>query len=62
MEQKLSITKSKFIKVRCSGCKNEQIIFGRASSEIKCVICGQVLSEPSGGKGKIKGRILEFLS
>ena len=62
MEQKLDISKSKFVKVRCSNCKNEQVIFGKASSEVKCLICNQTLSEPSGGKAKIKGRILEILS
>lgn len=62
MHQNLDITKSKFVKVRCPGCKNEQVIFGKASSEVKCLICGQVLAEPSGGKAKIKARVLEILS
>jgi len=52
---------SKFIKVRCPKCKNEQIIFGKASTEVKCLVCGKVLSEPIGGKGRIKSRILEVL-
>jgi len=51
---------SKFIKVRCK-CKNEQIIFGKASSVIKCLVCDTVLAEPSGGKTKIKARVLEVL-
>jgi len=53
--------KSKFIKVRCPKCKNEQIIFGKSSSEIKCLVCGKVLAEPTGGKARIKSRILEVL-
>lgn len=52
---------SKFIKVRCPKCKNEQIIFGKASSEIKCLVCSKVLAEPSGGKSRVKSRILEVL-
>lgn len=51
---------SKFIKVRCK-CKNEQIIFGKASTEIKCLVCNQVISSPAGGKAKIKARVLEVL-
>jgi len=51
---------SKFIKVRCN-CKNEQIIFGKPSTKVKCLVCDSVLAEPSGGKGKIKARILEVL-
>ncbi|MFH0978418.1 MAG: 30S ribosomal protein S27e [Candidatus Woesearchaeota archaeon] len=52
---------SKFIKVRCPKCKNEQIVFGKASTIVKCLVCGKVLSEPSGGKSKVKARILEVL-
>ena len=52
---------SKFIKVRCPKCKNEQITFGKSSVEVKCLVCGKVLSEPTGGKSRIKARILEVL-
>ncbi|MBI4159312.1 30S ribosomal protein S27e [Candidatus Woesearchaeota archaeon] len=52
---------SKFIKVRCMKCKNEQIIFGKAASEIKCLVCSNILASPSGGKAKIKAQILEVL-
>ena len=54
--------KSRFIKVRCPKCKNEQIIFGKPASEVKCLVCEKVVAEPSGGKGKIKARILEVLT
>lgn len=52
---------SKFVKLRCLKCKNEQIIFGKVSTKIKCLVCGKVLAEPTGGKSKIKARILEVL-
>jgi len=52
---------SKFIKVRCPKCKNEQIIFGKSASNVKCLVCGVTLAEPKGGKSKIKSRILEVL-
>ena len=54
--------KGRFVKVRCSKCQNEQIIFGKASSPVKCLICETILEEPSGGKAKIKARILEVLN
>ncbi len=54
-------TKSKFIKVRCPKCKNEQVVFGKCASEIKCLVCETILAEPSGGKSQIKARILEVL-
>ena len=52
---------SKYIKIRCPKCKNEQITFGKSSIEVKCLVCGKVLSEPTGGKSRIKARILEVL-
>jgi len=59
--KKIQEPTSKFIKIRCPKCKNEQIIFGKASSEITCLICSKELATPSGGKSKIKARILEVL-
>ncbi|MFH1590628.1 MAG: 30S ribosomal protein S27e [archaeon] len=52
---------SKFIKVRCPKCKNEQIVFGKCASRIKCLVCDKLLADPTGGKTKIKARILEVL-
>ena len=52
---------SKFIKVRCSKCKNEQIIFGKPASKVSCLVCDTVLAEPTSGKGKIRSQILEVL-
>ncbi|MBD3361909.1 30S ribosomal protein S27e [Candidatus Woesearchaeota archaeon] len=54
-------TKSKFIKIRCPKCKNEQIMFGKASNKVKCLVCGKILAEPTGGKSKVKARVLEVL-
>ena len=47
----------KFIKVKCK-CKNEQVIFDKPASEVKCLVCGEVLATPSGGKAEIKAKIL----
>ena len=52
---------SKFVKIRCPKCKNEQIMFGKASSKVTCLVCGKILAEPSGGKSRVKARILEVL-
>ena len=48
----------KFLKVKCEKCKNEQIIFEKAASQVKCLVCGEVLAESSGGKAKIRAKIL----
>ncbi len=52
---------SRFIRVKCIKCKNEQIVFGKPASKIKCLVCSKVLIEPVGGKGKVKSKILEVL-
>ena len=53
--------KSKFLKVICPKCNNEQIIFNKATSVVKCLVCGFDLVERSGGKAKIKAKVLQTL-
>jgi len=62
MTELIEEPKSKFIKVCCSKCKNDQVIFGKPSTNVICTVCGKVLAEPSSGKGIIKARILEVLT
>jgi small subunit ribosomal protein S27e len=52
---------SRFIKVRCKDCENEQVLFNKASNAVSCHICGSKLAVPRGGKADIKGEILEIL-
>jgi len=51
--------KSKFLKVACSKCKNEQTIFNKAASNVKCLVCGEILAESTGGKARIRTKVLE---
>jgi len=53
--------KSKFIKIRCTKCKNEQIMFEKAATKIKCLVCEEILSTPKGGKSNIKASIIESI-
>ena len=53
--------KSRFLRVKCNGCENEQIIFGSASRKVFCNVCGRTLAEPTGGKSTITTHILEVL-
>ena len=53
--------KSRFLKIKCNNCQNEQVIFGSASSSISCQVCGTTLAEPTSGKAVIKTQILEVL-
>ncbi|RJS84591.1 30S ribosomal protein S27e [Candidatus Bathyarchaeota archaeon] len=50
--------KSRFLQVKCPECGNEQIVFSHATIRVKCNVCGFVLTEPRGGKAKVKGEII----
>jgi len=52
---------SRFVKVRCKDCENEQVLFDKASTQVSCHICGSKLATPTGGKAKIKGELLEVI-
>jgi len=45
---------SRFLRVKCLDCENEQIIFGNATTEVKCLKCEKILAKPSGGKAKLE--------
>jgi small subunit ribosomal protein S27e len=48
-----------YYQVECPDCENEQIVFGKASTEVTCAVCGHVLVRPTGGKATIEGEVLE---
>ncbi len=51
--------KTKFLKVKCPNCDNEQTIFNSAKTVVKCDICDSDLALPRAGKAKILAEILE---
>lgn len=57
----MSEPRSAFVKTRCDKCKNEQIIFNKATTKVTCLVCGAELAQSTGGKAKINGRTLETL-
>jgi len=61
MKELIKEPTSKFIKLRCPKCKNEQLVFGKTASKVKCLVCEKIIAEPSGGKTRVKARILEIL-
>jgi small subunit ribosomal protein S27e len=48
-----------FYTVACPDCENEQIVFGKAASEVACAVCGHTLAVPTGGKATIEGDIVD---
>ena len=56
----MSVERSKFLRVKCK-CKNEQVIFNKASTKVNCLVCGEPLLETTGGKSIIKTKVIEVV-
>lgn len=61
MVRQLRENRSRFFKVKCPDCENEQTAFEKASTTVECVVCGKVLAEPSGGKAQLRAEVLATL-
>ncbi|OLD02064.1 30S ribosomal protein S27e [archaeon 13_1_20CM_2_54_9] len=53
--------RSIFLRVKCNKCANEQLIFERTSTYVKCNVCDELLARPTGGKAVISAEILQPL-
>jgi len=51
--------RSRFFKVKCPDCENEQLVFEKASTKVDCIVCGRILAEPAGGKARLQAEVLE---
>ncbi len=50
---------STFIKLKCNDCGNEQVIFDRASTVVKCPVCSSTLAMPTGGAAKLNAKVVK---
>jgi len=55
------MTESKFLKVCCPRCRNEQIIYGKSSVKVKCEKCNKLLVKTTGGKTKVRAKVKEVI-
>ncbi|MFB6160170.1 MAG: 30S ribosomal protein S27e [Haloferacaceae archaeon] len=46
-------------RVVCPDCGNEQVVFGKASTPVNCVVCGSTIATPAGGKAEFAGEVAE---
>lgn len=51
----------KFIRIKCTDCGNEQLSFSKPSINVVCSVCGSTLIKPTGGKGDMKGELIEVV-
>ena len=49
---------SKFRRVKCADCDNEQILYIRAATRVPCAVCGAAMAEPTGGLAEIRGEVV----
>jgi small subunit ribosomal protein S27e len=61
MVREIRENRSRFFKVKCPDCENEQTVFEKASTVVTCVVCGKELATPSGGKANLKAEIVADL-
>lgn len=57
----MCMPESKFLKVKCTKCRNEQITFSKPAMQVLCLVCGSVLATPTGGQADFKTKIIEVL-
>jgi small subunit ribosomal protein S27e len=50
--------RSKFLQVKCFDCGNEQSVFSNVATIVKCNVCDALLAEPTGGRSRIRGEII----
>lgn len=51
----------KFAKVKCRKCNNEQNVFNKPASEVKCLVCGATLAKNTGGECDFSADVLQVL-
>ena len=61
-ERSIPMPRSRFLVVKCPKCGNEQIVFDRAATVVRCLKCGEILATPTGGKARIHGKVVETLT
>jgi small subunit ribosomal protein S27e len=58
MVRQIRENRSRFFKVKCPDCENEQTVFEKASTVVNCIVCGKELATPTGGKANVKAEIV----
>ena len=53
--------RSRFLRIKCPDCGNEQFVFSNATTPGHCNVCGAILAEPSGVNAKVKGEVTAVL-
>jgi len=52
-------TRTKFLRLKCPACGNEQNVFSAASTKPRCLACNTELADTGASKIKIKTKVLK---
>lgn len=58
---KIPKPRTKFLRVKCNSCGNEQVIFSAASSKVRCLVCNHELADTAASKIRLKTKIIKVL-
>ena len=50
-----------FLRIECPECGNRQNIYSRPSTEVECLVCGEEVARPTGGRTEPAGEIVKEL-
>ncbi len=51
----------RFLRVKCDKCGNEQNIYEKAAIVVRCLVCNEILAEPTGGKVKLRVKVAQHI-
>jgi small subunit ribosomal protein S27e len=58
---KIPKPRSRFLKVKCPGCGNEQTVFDRPAHSVRCAACNQELGKSGASKANWSAKITKVL-
>ncbi len=61
MKDIVPMPKSRFLRVQCTGCSNQQVIYNKAAMKVKCLACGKTLARPTGGESAVLAKVTKVL-
>jgi len=56
---KIPQPKTKFLRLKCPSCGNEQNVFSAASSKVNCLVCNTKLADTKASRIKLKTKVLK---
>ncbi|MFH1224545.1 MAG: 30S ribosomal protein S27e [Candidatus Diapherotrites archaeon] len=52
--------RTKFLRVKCPSCGNEQVIFSAAASRVLCLACNSALAESTASKIRLNAKLVKI--